>query len=119
MANNTNNNNGTNAANVIVSGATGPAGSYGYITITTASGHYSGIMGASGYGYTGNYVFEPSVESIVRELLYINHKEKDDGVRSYIVKFIKTYTKFDNLKKAVKDVCPKYEDMLDKLIPLK
>jgi hypothetical protein len=100
-------------------GATGPTGpgSGGY-SWGASSSYISGATGAIGRAvYYDNY--EPYLEDTIKNLLFANHKDKESGIRNFILAYIKNYKAFIKLREAVIDVCPEQEVLLDKLIPLK
>jgi hypothetical protein len=120
-----------------VKGATGPTGSNVLVSVPSGpiSGQvlvYSGstygassagsgnwISGATGPGGSHGNKYEPYIETTIKNMLFANHKDKESGLRNFIISYIKEYNAFKILREAVLDVCPDQEVLLDKLIPLK
>lgn len=59
---------------------------------------------------------EESVEYSVKVLS--SSTERGDR-RKYIISYIRDNSRYNNLRTAIKEVCPEYEEMLDKLLILK
>lgn len=55
---------------------------------------------------------EPSVDKIITDIL------KSD-IREYLLMYIKTYKSYNNLRIALKEINPVYEDIFEKLLILK
>jgi len=60
--------------------------------------------------------YEQSVEFIAEIL----EKNSDHAYRrNFIAKYIREQKRYENLRVAIREVCPEYEEMLDKLLVLK
>lgn len=62
---------------------------------------------------------EPSVENIVDDMTYFDGHKNREMTRQYIVNYIRSHKKFANLRAAIQESCPEYEDILNKLLVLK
>lgn len=67
---------------------------------------------------------EPTVERIIDDLLLFRRREggaaaEYEMVREYIIKHLRKYKTFENLREAVKEVAPEFEPIVDRLGVLK
>jgi len=72
------------------------------------------------FSWEHTYGAEPDVERISNDILAFRRRDDElELTRRYIVKHIKNYSKHDNLRAAIKEVCSEFEATLDRLLILK
>ena len=62
---------------------------------------------------------EASVSYITGQMMIVNGRDNVKANREYIAGYIKEHKIINNLKQAIQQSCPEYEDTLNKLLVLK
>jgi len=63
---------------------------------------------------------EPSIERIIDDVLIFRRRDDEyELTREYIIKHIRKYKTFENLRTAIKEVAAEFEPMVDRLGVLK